>query len=65
MPPEQLARLFERFHRGAAARSSDGVGLGLSFVQTVVQRHGGQLECASTEGQGTVFTLRLAEVMEV
>jgi len=65
MPAEQLARLFERFHRGAAARSSDGVGLGLSFVQTVAERHGAELDCASTEGQGTVFTLRFAEAAEV
>lgn len=65
MSPEQLARLYEQFHRGAAARSSDGVGLGLSFVRTVVQRHGGDIDCASVEGQGTVFTLRFAEVAQV
>jgi len=59
MAPEQLARLFERFHRGAAAKSSDGVGLGLAFVQTVVQRHGATLDCRSVEGEGTTFTLRM------
>ena len=60
MAPEQLARLFERFHRGAAAKSSDGVGLGLAFVQTVVERHGATLDCRSVEGEGTTFTLRMA-----
>jgi CHASE2 domain-containing sensor protein len=59
MAPEQLARLFERFHRGAAAKSSDGVGLGLAFVQTVIQRHGGRIGCDSVEGRGSTFTLRL------
>lgn len=59
MPPAQLARLFERFHRGAAAKSSDGVGLGLAFVQTVVERHGAKLACRSVEGEGTTFTLRM------
>jgi signal transduction histidine kinase len=58
MPPEQLARLFERFNRGGAARSSGGAGLGLAFVQTVVERHGGRIECASIPGEGTTFTLR-------
>jgi CHASE2 domain-containing sensor protein/two-component sensor histidine kinase len=58
MAPEQLERLFERFHRGGAAKSTDGVGLGLAFVQTVVERHGGQIACTSVEGQGSTFTLR-------
>lgn len=58
MPPEQLARLFERFDRGGSARSAGGVGLGLAFVQTVVERHGGRIECRSTPGEGTTFTLR-------
>ena len=60
MPAEQLERLFERFHRGAAAKSTDGVGLGLAFVQTVVARHGGTMGCQSADGQGSTFTLRFA-----
>jgi CHASE2 domain-containing sensor protein/nitrogen-specific signal transduction histidine kinase len=60
MPPAQLERLFERFHRGGAAKSADGVGLGLAFVQTVVERHGGTIACQSAEGRGSTFTLILA-----
>jgi CHASE2 domain-containing sensor protein/two-component sensor histidine kinase len=60
MPPQQLSRLFERFHRGGAAKSGDGVGLGLAFVQTVVERHGGKISCESAEGQGSTFILRFA-----
>jgi CHASE2 domain-containing sensor protein len=59
MSPEQLERLFERFHRGAA-KGPDGVGLGLAFVQTVVERHGGAIACDSVEGRGSTFTLRFA-----
>jgi CHASE2 domain-containing sensor protein/signal transduction histidine kinase len=56
----QLGRLFEPFHRGGVARGPDGAGLGLAFVQAVVERHGGVIVCASQEGQGATFTLRLA-----
>jgi CHASE2 domain-containing sensor protein len=54
-----LASLFERFRQGAAGASRGGVGLGLSFVQTVMARHGGTIACASQVGTGSTFTVRL------
>jgi len=36
-----------------------GVGLGLSVSLGVVQRHRGEMDIASTEGRGTVVTLRI------
>lgn len=63
--PEQLANLFERFRRAASgpAKAVDGVGLGLSFVHTVILRHGGTITCESSEqrdGRGlTCFTVRI------
>jgi signal transduction histidine kinase len=36
-----------------------GAGLGLAFVRTVAERHGGSVEVASELGVGSVFTLRL------
>jgi len=62
LAPDQLARLFEQFHRGRTTRN-DGAGLGLAFVLTVVQRHGGRIACDSREGQGATFTLRFARVL--
>ena len=61
MSPAQLANLFKRFHRvrPKGGERIDGVGLGLSFVHAVVQRHGGRIDCASTLGQGASFTVRL------
>lgn len=58
---EQEHRIFARFHRGplGLGRKADGVGLGLSFVHTVVVRHGGEIRCQSTPGEGTTFTFLL------
>jgi phosphoserine phosphatase RsbU/P len=59
--PEEQARLFERFYRGAAARRSGalGTGLGLAICQEIMARHGGHLTVESTMGQGSTFTLWL------
>ena len=49
MSPETLARFMQPFHSGRA----DGHGLGLSVVQLLVHRAGGQLEIDSAPGSGT------------
>lgn len=58
---EHKHRIFDRFHQGplGVGRKADGVGLGLSFVHTVLVRHGGEIRCESEPGQGTVFTFIL------
>ena len=62
IPPEQLAYIFDRFHRGDSSRSradSNGAGLGLAIAQAFVQAHGGQVSVQSAAGQGSVFTITL------
>ena len=61
--PEQQATLFAPFTRLAQHENSriQGVGLGLAFVHTVVQRHGAVMELESTVGQGTAFRLVFAK----
>lgn len=58
-----LPRIFERFFRTDRARQRDGKvvgnGLGLSLVEAIVQKHGGQIDVTSQAGVGTVFTVRL------
>jgi two-component system phosphate regulon sensor histidine kinase PhoR len=71
IPAEHLPRLTERFYRvdPGRARQTGGSGLGLAIVRHVLQRHGAELEIASVEGEGSVFTchfppLRVATLVE-
>ena len=61
MPPHELPRVFERFHRveGTRARTHEGSGIGLALVHDLVVLHGGTIAVDSELGQGTTFTVRL------
>lgn len=54
-------RLFQPFHRlhEGAPNAPSGSGLGLVFVKTVVDRHGGRIAVQSAPGLGSTFTLWL------
>ena len=56
--PEDIDAIFRPFHRSRGVEGS-GAGLGLAFVRTVVQRHGGAVEVESQLGVGTTFNVRL------
>ena len=58
---DDLAQLFEPFARVGVDTKGDvgGAGLGLAFVRTVAERHGGSVEVQSKLGEGSVFTLCL------
>lgn len=63
---EERERIFDRFYRAAAARSShDGSGLGLSIVQAVVRTHGGDITVAGQSGGGSRFTVTLPLADEI
>ncbi|HUY71052.1 MAG TPA: HAMP domain-containing sensor histidine kinase [Gaiellaceae bacterium] len=47
-----LPRLFERFWRADAARTTRGTGLGLAIVKRIVTAAGGQVEPHGARGQG-------------
>lgn len=59
-PGDQL-KLFRRFQRLEVANQPhhEGIGLGLVFVKTVIERHHGQIGFSSKVGVGTIFTLTL------
>jgi signal transduction histidine kinase len=59
IPPDETARIFEKFFQGrnAVARSVKGTGLGLTLVKHTVEAHGGKVLVESRLGQGSRFTL--------
>jgi len=56
---EHLERVFERFYRAdeSRARTSGGVGLGLSIVAAVAEAHGGSVTARSEPAQGATFRI--------
>ena len=58
IPAENQARLFQRFSRGASGQTT-GTGLGLYFVRTVAEKHGGSIAVESELERFTCFRLRL------
>ncbi|MGZ6018160.1 MAG: sensor histidine kinase, partial [Phenylobacterium sp.] len=42
VPEAELAKLFDKFYRGSAAKRTPGTGLGLSIVRGVMQGMGGK-----------------------
>ncbi len=59
--PDQLPRIFERFHRveNVRARTYEGAGIGLALVEELVKLHGGSVQAQSELGAGTSFCVTI------
>ena len=55
--PEHLPRVFDRFYRAESSRGSDGAGLGLALVKSIVDLHSGSATIQSEIGRGTSVKL--------
>ena len=55
MTEDQLKNVFEPFY----TTKSQGLGLGMYYVQKVIQLHGGSIELQSREGEGTCAKIKL------
>jgi len=62
MPAAVLEQAFTPFRPGRDARSQPGLGLGLYIAKYFVDAHGGSIALASSEAEGTTFTIRLPRV---
>jgi signal transduction histidine kinase len=61
IPPADLGRIFERFHRGTNVddRKFAGMGLGLFICRGIVEEHGGRIWAESRPGGGSKFHVDL------
>lgn len=58
---EDLEKIFNRFYRADASRSTEGTGLGLSMVKWIAGIHGGSVRAESVYGVGSAFTVELPD----
>jgi signal transduction histidine kinase len=63
IPPEQVERIFDVFHRldRGYRSATEGTGLGLALVRRFVQLHGGEVTVASEPNEGSTFTIRIPQ----
>ena len=54
---QHLPHVFDRFYRAESSRGSDGAGLGLALVKSIVDLHGGSAIIESNPGRGTKVKL--------
>ncbi|MEB3160155.1 MAG: PAS domain S-box protein [Synechocystis sp.] len=59
IPPEDLPKIFDSFHRANNVGTIQGTGLGLAIAKKCTELHGGSIEVTSALGQGTCVTVRL------
>ncbi len=61
IPEESLDHIYERFYRVDKSHSKEigGTGLGLAISRSVILMHRGAIKAFSTEGEGTIFTVRI------
>jgi len=59
--PEELPKVFDRFHRvrGSAGRSAEGTGIGLALVKAMAEMHTGSVTVQSRPGLGSTFTVTM------
>lgn len=60
MNNEKLKNLYTRFFDGDYRKQNmPGTGIGLSLTHDLIKLHHGSIDCKSTEGEGTTFTITL------
>lgn len=63
--PEHRTHVFDRFYRADRSRNSEGVGLGLSLVKSIMDLHGGAVAIESELGHGTKVRIDFPKKTEI
>ena len=53
---KDLKNIFNMFYRGTNSRREEGMGIGLSVVQNIIETHGWNISVESKKNEGTTFT---------
>jgi len=53
---EEIDKIYTPFYQGVKSRG-DGMGIGLSIAQVLLNRYGGRIDCASKINAGSTFTI--------
>ena len=59
IPPDQMARVFDRFWQARRGAKQRGTGLGLAISKGIIEAHGGSIRVESEVGAGSVFSFVL------
>lgn len=61
IPEDELEHIYERFYRVDKSHSREigGTGLGLAITRSAILMHRGAVKVFSTEGEGTIFNVRI------
>lgn len=61
IPTDDLHKIFSDFHQldGSETRTYGGLGLGLAFVQRIIEAHAGTIDVQSEPDEGTRFTVTI------
>ena len=65
IPDNEISRLFDRFHRlDQTQNNASGIGLGLTFVKTVIEAHHGSVIVKNREKAGSTFIVSLPKYVK-
>ncbi|UQZ37722.1 sensor histidine kinase [Paenibacillus sp. PK3_47] len=56
---DAIPKIFDKFYQQDTSHSTAGNGLGLTIVHKIITLHEGTIQCTSSPGQGTTFTVTL------
>lgn len=66
IPPEDLDKVFSDFHQldGSETRAFGGLGLGLAFVQRIIEAHDGKIWVESRPDEGTTVSIDIPAIAD-